>query len=649
MKHPQRGTFLAVAVSLFCAVALAGGTAAAVTVALENGKYVLENDYLQLRVDPAQGGVVDHYLVKATGTQLVGEGCFMLGDHFWQQLWPGEFLNVPYEARVAAESPESVTLEVSRVSRGEGTSGASQKDIRMIRRMTLTSGSPLLHVEVAMENVGQVGKQAGYWSQSLLYPGGSKDDGQVLFRPGVRGVSMSLYDPESQLYSFTAEEPPQGFVRDPQQGWMATLGERSHLGVAFVMRYDELMFLYNCTSSYTNEWQYQTVGLPVGKTWTTDFVVYPLADLPRVDYASRTLVAAVEPEDVGGDLKLTLHLATVDSPLAQVTVTPEMILVRQDRKTLPLPAQELAQVGLQPALLSFATPHDPAEPVVLRFRVQGEAATGPVDETFEIWYGAQYGTNRQVDLSPLYALATPERHVTFLKPDRIEKVRNAVPQVLLCKGVYANAYLPPRLFNDLGAEVTSSYFTPAGTWPAQLSYFPVSYEDLMALDVIAVLNVDTAALGAGGQEMLKDFVNHGGTLVYGGDLWAYSRANLSGSPLADLLPVTFATGPEGQGKVEALGAAPVQVVAEGQPASPLAPAAVMEYATERFTLKPGARTVLACGERPVVVVWEVGEGRVIALTGTALGEPPPGSRLFTRTRQWRELLADLLQVEPTAP
>jgi uncharacterized membrane protein len=196
---------------------------------------------------------------------------------------------------------------------------------------------------------------------------------------------------------------------------------------------------------------------------------------------------------------------------------------------------------------------------------------------------------------------------------------------------------------DLGAEVTSSYFTPAGTWPAQLSYFPAAYEDLMALEVIAVLNVDTAALGAGGQEMLKDFVSHGGTLVYGGDLWAYSHARLPGSPLADLLPVAVLPGPQGQGKLESLGAAPVQVEAEGKPTSPLAPRAMMAYATERFTLKPGAETLLECGGRPVVVVWRVGEGRVIALTGTALGEAPPGQRLFTRTRQWRDFLRDLLR------
>ncbi|HEY3396104.1 MAG TPA: hypothetical protein VGM19_00445 [Armatimonadota bacterium] len=642
MKNLRRLWILPVLGTLLAACWASGAPAAPVTVTQQDGKYVLENDYLQLRVNPAQGGQIDRYLVKATGQQVVGDGCFLLGDHFWQQIWPGEFLSVPYEARVAAQSPESVTLEVSRVSQGVGTT-TTQAGIRLIRRMTLTAGSPLLHVEITMENASPVGKQAGYWSQSLLYPGGRKAETPVAFRPSLRGVSMSRYDPLNIRYSFTAGEPESGFVHDPQQGWMAVLGAESHLGMAFVMRYDELMFLYNCMAYYTNEWQYNAVGLPVGKAWKTDFVLYPLAGLARVDYASRTLVAAVAPADQGGNLTVALQLAAADTPLTKVTVTPELILVRQGRQALPLPAQEIAQVGLQPTALSFSAPHDPAEPVVLRFRVQGQTAAGPVDESFETWFGAKYGDNRQVDGSPLYALAPPERHVTFLKPDRIEKTRNATPRVLLCQGPFAKEYLPSGSLSAWGAQVTPSYFSPAGTWPAQVSYFPASYEDLMGFDVIAVLNVDTAALGAGGQEMLKDFVTHGGTLLYGGDLWAYSRGHLIGSPLADLLPVTCVPRAKGPGQLEALGAAPVQVVAGGQP---LAAGAVMEYATERFTLKPGARALLTCPGRPVAVVWKVGEGRVIALTGTALGDAPAGQRLFTRTREWRDLLSKLLAAPP---
>ena len=171
-----------------------------------------------------------------------------------------------------------------------------------------------------------------------------------------------------------------------------------------------------------------------------------------------------------------------------------------------------------------------------------------------------------------------------------------------------------------------------------MSVFPVAYEDMMALDIVAMINVDAAALGDTGVEMLKDFVNHGGTLVYGGDLWAFSRGNAGTGTMAELLPVRFAA----KGAVlTALRGKPVLAVKNGKTDSPLASRAVMEYATETFTVKDGAEVLLSCRGLPVVVAWTVGQGRVIAITGTALGEPASGQRLFMRTPEWAACIGAL--------
>ncbi len=90
--------------------------------------------------------------------------------------------------------------------------------------------------------------------------------------------------------------------------------------------------------------------------------------------------------------------------------------------------------------------------------MKGQAGEQTVDETFEIWYGAEYGANRQVDLSPLYPLPIPERHVTILKPDIIEKVHNEKPRVLFARGIYGIGYLPPAIFSGMGAETQNSFF-----------------------------------------------------------------------------------------------------------------------------------------------------------------------------------------------
>lgn len=618
---------------------------AAVTLSQEGDRYILENEAVRLSVNPAKGGRVDGYLVKATGRQLVGEGCFLLGDHFWQQNWPGEFLNAPYEARMVEPTPDQATLEVSCVSKG-WAKNVTQNDIRVVRRMTLRADSPVLLVEVRMENVGQVGRVAGYWNQNLLYANGGKTEPHRFFRPSARGVSVLTYESVGNRMAVDDNGTPDGFVRDPQQGWMAVLGADSRNGVAFVMKYDELMFVYNCWISFTSEWQYKAVGIPAGKTWKTDFVVYPLAGLPRVDYASRRLAAAVEPADADGKLSVRLHLAAAGTRLEDVTVSGDFLRVREtNRPSVAFPSQTVASLGSSPSVLTFHASHDPSEPVAIRFTVKARAGGEKVEEQFETWYGARYGRNWQVDGSPLYPLPWPKRQPTFLKPDKIEKLHNPTPRVLFCKGMFAEEYLPPDLFRRMKAEVTPSYFKPTGQFPATLSYFPASYEDLMALDIIALINIDADALGDAGQEMIKDFVTHGGVLVYGGDLWAYGRGNLKGGTLADLLPVAFSEGKAGR-DLRFFPEQPVERRAEaGASARPLAKNGVMVYAVHPFTVKNGAQVLLTCQDDPVLVGWKAGQGRVLAITGTALGDAPAGKSLFTQTPEWALDLANRLGPE----
>lgn len=616
---------------------------AAVTLTREGDRYVLENNFIRLSVNPVKGGVIDSYLVKGAGQQLIPQEGFMLGDHFWQQNWPGEFLNAPYEVRIVKQTAEAVTLEVSCISKGWDGS-IMQKDIKVIRRMTLNDDSPALLIEVSLQNVGAIGRTAGYWNQNILFANGNKQEKQLYFRPAIRGISEASYEIVPARAVVNGEiVSSQDFVRDPQQGWMAVLGADSHNGIAFVMEYDELLFLYNCFNFFTSEWQYKKVGIPGAKTWKTSFVIYPLVGLPRVDYAGRHFVAAVEPGDADGKLTVHLHLAAAGRTMENVTVSGDMLLVRQpNRPSTPFAPQQVAGIGLSPTGLTFHLPHDPSEPLALRFTVKAKVGGSNVEEKFETWYGAKYGRNWQVDLSPLYPIPAPRRQVTFLKPDKIEKMHNNVPHVLVCKGLYASEYLPDVVFNAIKADVTFSYFKPTGLWPAELSYFPTSYEELMALDIIALVNVDADALGGAGQEMVKDFVTHGGTLVYGGDLCAYGNGNLKDSILADLLPVTFPDRDK-DNRVRFLKDQLVQVCAGGKPMRHLSPNGVMVYGGNAFTLKDGAQVLLTCKDSPVLVKWKVGQGCVIAITGTVLGDAPTGKALFTRTPEWGDYIADLLK------
>ena len=165
----------------------------------------------------------------------------------------------------------------------------------------------------------------------------------------------------------------------------------------------------------------------------------------------------------------------------------------------------------------------------------------------------------------------------------------------------------------------------------------------MALDVIALVNIDAVALGGFGQEMLKDFVDHGGTLIYGGDLWAYGRGNLGSGPLAELLPVTFPSD-QGHNGLRYLKDQSVRLSNhKGNTSRPLSKNAVAVYTNNAITVKDGAQVILTCVDTPVLVSWKVGEGRVIAITGTVLGEAPNGAVLFNRTPEWSNLMSKILR------
>lgn len=632
---------------LMCGVCCAGAARADVSLQERNGRYVMENELLRVAVNPKLGGVIDGYFVKADNRELLGEGRFLLGDHFWQQLWPGEFLSAPYESKIVAQTPAAVTLEVSRVSAG-WNNDLSQIGLRVSRRMTLRAGSPLLHVEVAIENIGAVGRSMGYWNQNIFYAGGEKMQDHLFFRPGIRGVSKATWKSatgESEVENGDSS----GFVRDPQNGWTATLGAGTKSGLAFVMPYDELMYIYNAMSSYTTEWQYNNVAIPAGKTWRTEFVLYPLAGFERVDYASRRLAAAVLPTTSNGKLSVSLHLAAADAPLQEVSVSGGALHVRQPTPTLqPFRVQQLARLASAPQRLTFELPHDPSEPLALRFTVRGRQNGEAFEETFETWYGAKAGANWRVDGMPLYPFPTPSRRVVFLKPDKIVKVKNAIPQVLVARGLFADELLPDAIWQKMGGQFTVSHFKSAGAFPASLMNFPASYEDLMAKDVIALSNIDAAALGAGGEEMLKDFVTHGGTLVYGGDLWAFGRGNLRGGTLEQLLPVTFSArvamkAPQFLRDPAQRSVRVRRSANEGWQNLP--PDAPMLYVSDKFAAKPGAQVLAEAGGEPVAVLWKVGQGRVLALTGTSLGQPKAPQKLYTHSAQWQKWLGSVLKPE----
>jgi uncharacterized membrane protein len=139
-------------------------------------------------------------------------------------------------------------------------------------------------------------------------------------------------------------------------------------------------------------------------------------------------------------------------------------------------------------------------------------------------------------------------------------------------------------------------------------------------------------------EMVADFVRHGGGLVTLGGMHSYGSGQWAETPLADLLPVTL------QGTFDLARERHGVKPASRDPllAGIAWPKNARFYWVHPETPKPGSRTVLTAGRRPLVVLGPCGEGRVACLLATCHGEALPGQQEAWRTAAWVAMLSRVL-------
>jgi len=164
---------------------------------------------------------------------------------------------------------------------------------------------------------------------------------------------------------------------------------------------------------------------------------------------------------------------------------------------------------------------------------------------------------------------------------------------------------------------------------------------LAGFDVVVLVTVDAGALTPERIGWLDQYVRKGGGLWVVGGLFAFGRGHYTGSGLDELLPVSVV-------RFHDLGRSSPGAAITGVGAHPLVAGLdlssrpVCPYVHE-LRPKPWATVVLTCGARPLLVVGRVGNGRVAAMAGTALGEAPPGRRAFWDWSGWSELVARLVR------
>lgn len=599
----------------------------------------LENPYLQLDFDPQLGARGVTLIDKATGKDWLfgqesreGSGLFM--DHFWEQNWPGEFLFTPYQAEIVptADGSACVRFRVTSTGKWGQTPLPLLSGIELTRTVTLLPDIPVIQVTVQLHNPTAESRVAGYWMQNALWAGGDRENDRYL-RPSPRGTSRVGWDwkTKSPIVGFMESD----FERAPTAGWTAVTDERQRKTMVFVMDYGPLFFLYNCLQNTTVEWQYVQQAIPPGKTWETHVTAALVNGYPGLVHATQEALFDTEFAVKPNTLAITLLASRLNRPITSVKF--DLIALKlQSRKEVALPAIAMQNLELAPSRATVQMPGPFKEQIALKVDAVLTFADGETKrEHFETFFGGNLGfagINRTIDIPPMYPIPPQPKQLIFLKPERIARDRQAIPRVLVLNGQFSEAWQAAKGAAALPGEVKTGESFASSAIASAVTYWPVDYGELMKYDAIVLANLDLEALGVLGQEMLRDYLLHGGGLVVLGGINTLGNGHFAGSRIADLLPVE-------PGKPFEMLQAKAKTLTTSEPSFAGLQGKGIQF-IHRLVLRANAKVVARAGDVPVLVLGEAGEGRIAILGATTLGKP---AGALWEDAGWTNTLAEIIR------
>ena len=207
------------------------------------------------------------------------------------------------------------------------------------------------------------------------------------------------------------------------------------------------------------------------------------------------------------------------------------------------------------------------------------------------------------------------------KPWRWEP--SLVPRALVVEGLWSDFFLIEPAMHSAGLRDEQAYISrsPYFGGYSRLYHMPKDAE-LNRFSVIVIANLDAPTLKPERLAAIREFVSQGGGLVVLGGYWAFSRGAYEGTPLAEMLPVTFP--PEHRIPPNSAGL-PLRAAPGATWKMPFdfstKPSA---FYVQSLVSKPGATVQIFAGDKPAMISGTFGKGRVVACALTANGEPPKG-------------------------
>ena len=203
----------------------------------------------------------------------------------------------------------------------------------------------------------------------------------------------------------------------------------------------------------------------------------------------------------------------------------------------------------------------------------------------------------------------------------------AMPRAYVIEGMWSDFFQIVPALHSAGIRYTC----------ISLNELPATDAELPQDSVIVLANVAAPHLKPARVARIQEFVAAGGGLVVLAGRSAYCQGGYVGTPLAEILPVTFDfydSVPNGVPLSRAASA--TWLPAQDVSAKPMA------YFLQSFTPKSNAVVQLLAGDKPIIVSGTFGKGRVVAVGLTVNGNPPPGAVPFWEWLEWPRLFGQAI-------
>lgn len=608
----------------------------------------LQNYRVSLTVDPTHGGAITSYSDKLAPAELVLQKSFngLCMDHFQEQSWPGEMLEVPYDYKIVVQTPEEAQVTVSRkVSGVWGGKLANKKlsDLLLEKTYTLRADSPAITCAVKLTAPVDEAKVFSYWVQNVYFAGGDFDQAvDRTFRPSARGVRSSAQQ-KNGMYG--AEE----WLRDFSDGWMALVDTQKKSGLAAITDYNDLRINYACGGNLTNELMFNTNYLPKGQSRTYVTQLTPIIGLDKILHVGGKMLVgyAISTDNKGaGSVKFAVERS---AEVVRDLTFAVSVAGATDGKEVKVGTATFGPLVDAPQEQSLVLANIPSDPVVLRVTASGHTADGKeFTEKFEDFFSGAYkwGDNIQTDMrSPVYAAERPPQKLTIAKPAQMLAKRTYAGSHLFFQGLLDEEYNIAGAVHLAGYDQKTDviYYNYSGSWYGELSDFPYDYDKLLSYDCVILGGVSKSGLKPLGLEMMQDYLQAGGGLVVLGSHGAYGRSQLKGTKLADAFPVDFSS------EISDLKMTGGKRVSMGpDTADFLKYSTLSDKATCYFlhpaTAKPGAKVLMQVDGQPFMVAGEYGpnKARIVCILGAPMGSPAAGQTPFWQEDDWCLMLRNAI-------